>query len=163
MTTQAKNVWTYFFIGFFLIGVLRLLQGCTRYVEVKPEVVVEMEPWGSCANGQMCLIGQVVCSNKNQPVIVLRKGISESELPFTLKHERVHQVQMQADCFATRDKYRSDENVRWNMELEAYCAEAEARIKAGMPIQGVVGGLTAILRALYNATDEDISCNWMRR
>lgn len=166
MTIEGKKYLKLWCIAALTLGVLRLLGGCTRYVQVEAppkEIVVELEPWSSCAYGQMCQIGQVVCSNKNQPVIVLRRNIPAEQLAYTLIHERVHTTQMQGNCEAVRQRYRSDPNVQWQMELEAYCAEAEARIKAGMPMKGVMAGLTTILNALYEATDEDIVCRWMQK
>lgn len=162
MTTQGRKYLRLWFIAVLVVGVLRLL-GCTRYIQVEAppkEIVVELEPWSSCAFGQMCQIGQVVCSNTNQPVIVLRRGIDPAQVAFTMTHERTHVEQMKRNCEATRKSYRDDPEVRWNMELEAYCAEAEARVKAGMPMKGVMAGLTTILNALYDATEEDIVCNW---
>ncbi len=158
MTAEGRKYWHLWLVAFFLIGVVNLI-GCARY-KPQTEVVVELDPWSPCVPWALCQIGQVVCSEKNEPIILVRSGLDPAEKPFTLVHEKTHVSQMKGDCIGVRTRYRDNPAVRWEMELGAYCAEAKARIKSGIPAKEVIAQLTMILRTLYQATDEDIICNW---
>lgn len=158
MTTESKSYLRLWLIAVLAVGVLRLLAGCAR----PQETIVELTPWSSCDHAQYCQIGQVVCSNHNQPVMVLRKGISPEDMPYTLLHERTHERQMAKDCEGTRQRFRNDSTFRFKMELEAYCNEAKARVLKGNPIEGVMGGLTSLLQALYDVNEEDVVCDWSK-
>lgn len=159
MDRATKSYFRLWLIALLAIAVIRLLSGCAT-VQTQ---VVEISPMPPCYPFQMCMVGQVACSDDNHPVIVLREGIDSNSRPFVLAHEYTHVRQMQGDCKAVQAMYKADPNLQWAMELEAYCAEAEVRIKAGKKTAEIVAGLVNILVALYQATEEDVNCSWMHK
>ncbi len=155
MSQHTKKVWKWWLIAALFLVVGRLLAGCTHPVQV-----VEIEPWSPCAFGELCQIGQVVCSDRGEPMILTRRGIDPEEKFFTVVHEEVHVRQMQGNCRATAERYSTDPEFQWKSELEAYCVETEARIKSGEPANQAIYHLRVILRTLFHAVDEDIVCNF---
>lgn len=152
----------YWLIAVLMLSIVRLLAACHRPVETVPQVeVVEVE-WPPCLPWGVCVIGQVICSESNRPIIVIRPGIDSTQRPFTLLHEVVHQNQMKGDCKAVQKRYRSDPQFRYNMELEAYCLESEARIKAGYPAKEVAAKLSALMGFLFNIPEEEVWCDFMK-
>lgn len=131
------------------IVVGNLLQGCAH----RP-TVVEIANWPPYA------IALTTCSKDNKPVIVLRQGFEDDVISrrYTLAHEMEHYRQMKGDCQKVQSAYRASEDVRWQMELAAYCEDSRVRLKEGASAQSVKERLYGILKMLYNADSADVRC-----
>lgn len=101
-------------------------------------------------------LGTTVCSENNQPVIV----ISEMPIPQELRsvvvyHEQIHARQMRSGCKAFAFRFRNDKTFRVANELEAYCQSVPFAVRQGFVRDSMIVEVERVMSFYY---DTLVSC-----
>lgn len=129
---DKKKVWGWLLICALLILVIRLLGGCAsapvQTARIQHDTVTAFFPTVLELDSSSKNDGEVQCSANNVPYIKIKRRFFPDSMTQwrrrLLIHEETHVRQGLAygNCFEWRKKIASDQEFRFNLEAEAYCA-----------------------------------------
>lgn len=108
-------------IAVFLIGIIRILEGCSRYT---PIVTMSIDRH---------YLAVTICDQKDNAVIVENEDYTK-ERKYTLIHEFEHvaQIKRVGGCDKFQESYSEDSLFRFHSEAEAECSSFDAMEKDGL-------------------------------
>ena len=146
----------------FLVLLVLLVLTPTKRIDSTPmrlerpkEILIKESPdWSSEQ------VGKVLCSEHNEPFIIIRSSLDSSEKKFVIMHEKVHASQLLSDCQGTFRLYNTNKVIRQKMEIEAYCADGLNRLKSGWQKATVVAYVRKALRKYHGLRPRQVNCSW---
>jgi hypothetical protein len=139
--TQNRLLWVW---NLLMAGVIVALLSCCAKT---PIIVADMP-----------MLARTICSLNGIPVIVLNQHLTGDDVIFAIAHERVHVKQMGRDCDKVISRYTNDPVFQVAMELEAYCADRQERLKRGQHPDSTMQGIKEILARMHGADTSGMSC-----